>query len=250
MKTELGESLNRSQTEQEIDQQLFALRDQIVPAMGPHWNLHSNLFVKRITLSRILYFQRLYQLQLDVPGVICEFGVQWGASLALLSNLRAIMEPFNYSRKLIGFDTFEGFADVHAKDGNAVAKGDYASMPGYEQQLAEILALHEGLAPIPHIRKFELVKGDASQTTPAWLAQNPHAIISMAIFDMDVYQPTRDVLQAILPRLVKGSVLVFDELNCPRFPGETLAVMEVLGLNRLRLQRDPHQPYCAWAVWE
>jgi hypothetical protein len=43
------------------------LRDQIVPAMGPHWNLHSNLFVKRITLSRILYFQRLYQLQLDVP---------------------------------------------------------------------------------------------------------------------------------------------------------------------------------------
>jgi hypothetical protein len=42
---------------------------------------------------------------------------------------------------------------------------------------------------------------------------------------------------------------VFDELNCPHFPGETLAVLEVLGLNNLALRRHPHQPYCAWAVY-
>ncbi len=69
----------------------------------------------------------------------------------------------------------------------------------------------------------------------------------MAIFDMDIYKPTRDALNMIQPRLTKGSMLVFDELNCPFFPGETQAVSEVLGLNNLRLQRFPNQPYCAFA---
>lgn len=250
MKTNLGESLNRSELEKNSDERLQVLRDEIVPHMGPHWNLHSNLFIKRISLSRILYFNQLYSLIKDVPGVICEFGVQWGASLALLSNLRAIIEPYNYSRKIIGFDTFAGFESPHEKDGIAVAKGDYSSMDDYAEQLEEILNLHESLSPISHIKKFELIKGDASLTIKNWLVANPHAVISMAIFDMDVYQPTKDVLQQILPRLVKGSLLVFDELNCPRFPGETLALMETIGLNQLRLRRDPNQPYCAWAVLE
>ncbi|MBY0573460.1 MAG: class I SAM-dependent methyltransferase [Undibacterium sp.] len=250
MKTVLGESLNRSAVEVQIDQRLYALQNELLPQMGPHWNLHANLFVKRTSLSRILYFNRLYSLLLNVPGVICEFGVQWGASLALLANLRAMYEPYNYSRKIIGFDTFSGFDTVDQKDGSEVAQGDYASTHLFEEKLEEIMQLHEGLAPIAHIKKFELVKGNASVTTPEWLAANPHAVISMAIFDMDVYQPTKDVLACILPRLVKGSVLVFDELNCAKFPGETLALTEVLGLNNLRLQRDPHQPFCAWAVWE
>lgn len=250
MKTNLGESLNRSTFEADVDTRLLEIRNAVVPHMGPHWNLHSNLFVKRITLSRILYFQHLYCLIKDVPGVICEFGVQWGASLALLSNLRAILEPYNYSRKIIGFDTFNGFETPHEKDGKAVNKGDYSSMSNYVGQLEEILQLHENLSPINHIKKFELVQGDASVTIKKWTEENPYAVISLAIFDMDVYQPTKDVLQCILPRLVKGSVLVFDELNCPRFPGETLALMETIGLNNLKLRRDPNQPYCAWAVFE
>ena len=38
-----------------------------------------------------------------------EFGVRWGQNLITLNNLRGIYEPFNHSRKIIGFDTFEGF---------------------------------------------------------------------------------------------------------------------------------------------
>jgi hypothetical protein len=71
----------------------------------------------------------------------------------------------------------------------------------------------------------------------------------MAIFDMDVYKPTRDVLELILPRLTKGSLLVFDELNDETFPGETRAVDEVLGLNNIRLRQNSNQPMRAWAVF-
>lgn len=249
MKTSLGESINKSASEVDRGRRLLELRNEMVPHMGPHGNLHSNVFIDRIALSRLLYLSRLYPQILHVPGVICEFGVQWGATLATLMNLRGMHEPYNYSRKIIGFDTFQGFVATTPQDGGRSAVGDYATVTGYQSVLEEILALHEANAPIPHIRKFELVAGDASSSVGAWLARNEHVVVSMAIFDMDVYQPTRDALQAILPRLVKGSVLVFDELNCPQFPGETAAVMEVLGLNQLRLQRDPHQPFCAWAVW-
>jgi hypothetical protein len=179
--------------------------------------------------------------------VICEFGVHWGATLATLCNLRGIYEPYNHSRTIVGFDTFSGFVGVNEADGGFSADGDYSTSIGYEDELAEILSLHESFAPIPQIEKFELVKGDVVATLPQWLEDNPHAIIAMAIFDMDIFQPTRAALELIRPRLVKGSMLVFDELNCKHFPGETQAVMDVFGLNTMKLERFPHQPYCAFA---
>jgi hypothetical protein len=169
--------------------------------------------------------------------------------MALLVNLRGAYEPYNFSRKIFGFDTFEGFSAVDIKDGAQVRVGDYTTLPDYEDILDTILNIHESFAPINHIKKFELIKGDASVTVQNWLTKNPYAVVSMVIFDMDVYKPTKDVLVSILPRLTKGSLLVFDELNCPHFPGETIAVNEVLGLNNIALKRHPHQPYCAWAVF-
>ena len=72
----------------------------------------------------------------------------------------------------------------------------------------------------------------------------------MAIFDMDVYEPTKAAIACVVPRLTRGSLLVFDELNCRHFPGETQAVIEGLGLGKLRLERFPHQPFCAFAVYD
>jgi len=213
------------------------------------WSSNAHLTLKRQTISRILYYDRLYQKLVGTPGVICEFGVQWGASLALLANLRGIHEPFNHSRRIIGFDTFTGFTAVRPEDGDQVAEGDYSVDDGYADTLAELMELHESFAPIAHMRKFELVRGDASQTVVEWLNRNPEAVIGMAILDMDVYQPTKDVLTAIRPRLTRGSVLVFDQLNHHLFPGETVAVAEVLGIDSLRLHHDPHQPNCAWAIY-
>jgi hypothetical protein len=205
------------------------------------------VFLKRQVLSRLLYQDHLYRKIVNVPGVICEFGVHWGATMSTLLNLRGIHEPYNHSRVVYGFDTFSGFAGTDEKDGGFSKTGDYSTSEGYEVELDRILRLQESFSPISHIKKFDLVKGDVTETLPVWLEANPHAIISMAVFDMDVYKPTRAALELILPRLTKGSLLVFDELNCPHFPGETAAVNEVIGLNKLRLQRFPHQPFCAFA---
>jgi len=235
--------------ESELSDRLLILTQELLPKFGKSWNQQSALSLTRQTYSRILYYHDLYTKVLDVPGVICEFGVQWGTTLAQMIAMRGMYEPFNHSRKVIGFDTFEGFTSVDDKDGEFSAIGDYSVTEGYETLLEEILSIHELNSPISHIKKFELVRGDASQTFPIWLEENPHAIVSMAIFDMDVYLPTKNVLEALLPRLTKGSLLVFDELNSEVFPGETRALDEILGLNNIRLHRNPHQPICSWAIF-
>jgi hypothetical protein len=67
---------------------------------------------------------------------------------------------------------------------------------------------------------------------------------------MDIYQAPVKWLEALKRVLTKGSVIGFDELNCPQFRGETLALRDALGLDRHRLVRQPHNPYPAHMVIE
>jgi len=235
---------NKTGTERDsLSGLLGALKNSPIPSSELNANLA--LYLRRQDLSRILFVHELYQKIVGIHGVIMEFGVRWGANLSLLTSLRGIYEPYNYSRKIIGFDTFEGFAGSSATDGKH-AEGDYSVSAGYETQLAELLTIHETFSPIPQIRKHELVKGDVRKSLPAWLEKNPQALVALAYFDMDIYEPTKVALEKLKPRLHKGSILVFDELCCPDFPGETTAVMEMLDLKALVLRRHPHQPFCSW----
>jgi len=228
------------------------LAQQLRSSSIPDSELLDNLglFLTRQTLSRINFMQELFKRIVPVHGVIMEFGVRWGQNLSLFSSLRGIHEPFNYNRKIIGFDTFEGFPSVAREDGSAVSAGDYAVTTGYEDELCGILNFHEQNSPIPHKKKHELVKGDAIASLPAYLNRHPETVIALAYFDFDIYAPTKACLEAILPHLTKGSVLAFDELNCPEFPGETLALKEVLGLSKYAIRRDPNSPLTSYLVIE
>ncbi|MTV49688.1 crotonobetainyl-CoA--carnitine CoA-transferase [Heliobacillus mobilis] len=200
------------------------------------------LFIARQKLARIMLMNDLYKMIVPIPGVVMEFGCRYGQNLALFSNFRGMYEPFNHSRKIIGFDTFEGFPHVDEKDGNAeIAQQGFYSVPkGYEQYLHEVMDYHEKEAPLAHIKKFELVKGDCSQTVEKYLNDNPETVVALAYFDLDLYRPTKDCLSAIQKHLIKGSVLAFDDVNLHDFPGETIAIQEFFGLNSCRLLRSPY----------
>ena len=205
--------------------------DQLLSNLG--------LFLESKNLSRILFMDFLFRQIIDVQGVIMEFGTRWGQNMALFEALRGIYEPFNRHRKLIAFDTFEGFPSLHKKDGESemMQVGQLALSENYEEYLDTVLRAHETLNPLSHIKKFELRKGDATVEVPKYLEEHQHTIVALAYFDFDLYEPTKKCLELIKPRLTKGSVLGFDELNDPDSPGETLAVMEALGLNNISLKR-------------
>lgn len=204
------------------------------------------LYLNRITLSRILFIQELYQKIINVHGIIIEFGVRWGQNLSLFLNLRGIYEPYNYNRKIVGFDTFEGFKEIDEKDGNKLKSGDYNVTDGYENYLNKVLQYHESESPISHKKKYDLIKGDAVVTFNKYLENNPETIVSLAYFDFDLYKPTKVCLEALMKRITKGSIIVFDELNCPEFPGETLAVMETFGLSKYAIKRSPLNPLISY----
>ncbi len=199
------------------------------------------LYLLPMELKRFMFFADLYQHFVKVPGVIMEFGTRWGQNLATLQSLRSVLEPYHHRRKILGFDTFEGFTDVAFEDGSdaAATPGAYAVTEGYDQHLNKIMQLREMQSPLPDVCKFEVIRGDVSQTLPHYLQQHPETIVAFAYFDLDLYQPTRDCLELLRSRLTRGSVVGFDELNHAAFPGETVAVHEALGLNNIQLRRSP-----------
>ena len=101
------------------------LRESSVPDSELLDNL--GLHLTRKTLSRINFIQEMYSRIVNVHGIIIEFGVRWGQNMALFSNLRGALEPFNYRRRIIGFDTFEGFPSIspqdHSTEGALGARG-------------------------------------------------------------------------------------------------------------------------------
>ncbi|MFA6401508.1 MAG: hypothetical protein WCX31_07770 [Salinivirgaceae bacterium] len=206
------------------------------------------LFINRMSLSRILFMHELYQKIINVHGIVVEFGVRWGQNLALFSNFRGIYEPYNYNRKIVGFDTFEGFPEVTKEDGEYNLVGNYGVTENYEAYLNKVLQCHELDSPISHKKKFELIKGDATSTFGKYLVDHPETIVSFAYFDFDIYKPTKSCLELLMNRVTKGSVIAFDELNCPEFPGETIALMEAVGLKTYSIKRTPLNPLISYIV--
>jgi len=210
------------------------------------------LYLRGTIVAKVLYLDELYQHIINLPGNIFEFGVWWGANLSLFSSLRAVHEPYNWTRKVVGFDTFEGYPTPSGTDGDSqyVAKGGYTVTPDYESYLQELLRRQEEDNVMGHIQKFELVRGDVRETLDKYLQANEQTVIALAYFDMALYEPTKYCLEKIRPYLVKGSVLAMDELNAEDFPGETKAVREVLGLDRYRVQRSRYLPDRAYYIVE
>jgi hypothetical protein len=222
------------------------LRDCPIPEDELMLNL--GLFLTPQTLSRVLFMDFLYRKIVPVQGIIIEFGCRWGQSLALFSAFRGIYEPFNRLRKIVGFDTFEGLVGTSIKDGSQMKTGAYSVAPGYEEYLRRLMELQEQESPLPHLRKFEIVKGDAAAEIHAYLDRHPETVVAMAYFDMDIYEPTRECLAAVKDCLTRGSVIGFDEANEPAAPGETLALKEVLGLRNISLKRFPFNSRTSYAV--
>lgn len=198
------------------------------------------LYMRSGALAKILFLDEIYRRIVGIPGCVMEFGVWWGQSLAVFENLRAVHEPYNHQRHIIGFDTFAGYPEVGGKDkrSDIISEGVYAVNSGYEDYLAELIDFHEKENTMGHIKKHEVVKGDVREELPQWLARNPQSFVALAYFDMALYAPTKAALEAILPRLIKGSTIVFDELNHRDYPGETEAAMEVLGRDGFRIENS------------
>jgi hypothetical protein len=125
----------------------------------------------------------------QVPGAALEFGVASGTTLRIVAE--------QHDGPVFGFDSFQGLPE-HWRLG--FETGMFA-----QQEL-------------PEVDGAELVVGLFDQTLPGFLADHPGPV-SFLHCDADLYSSTATVLELVGPRLVPGSVVLFDEYyNYPGWP--------------------------------
>lgn len=206
-------------------------------------------YVRRQHLKRFLAMYEVFKLVLPVKGSVVECGVFRGFGVMAWAKLSAMLEPENLTRRIYGFDSFEGFPEVGPKDTNAVAlHQDGGLMADSHDELVELIAQYDQDRLLGHIDKVHLIKGDVCQTIPIFLEKHPHLVISLLFLDLDLYEPTKKAIESFIPRMPKGGVIAFDELDNPMWPGETLALLDSMGIGNLRLRRMDWDPYISFAV--
>lgn len=217
------------------------------------WKLQNfTKYVPRQSLTHFLCRAEMFQKVLNVQGSVVEAGVLGGGGLFAWAQLSAIFEPLNYQRKVMGFDTFEGFPSLAPEDASGESSFSYEGglALGYDgnEDLVRATKVFDANRFLGRLPKVVLVKGDINKTVPEYLKANPETVVSLLYIDVDVYEPTKTLLEHFLPRMPKGAILAFDELNDRGWPGETIATLETVGIRNLRVQRFQYDTKMSYAV--
>ncbi|MGA8220675.1 MAG: TylF/MycF/NovP-related O-methyltransferase [Candidatus Acidiferrales bacterium] len=208
-------------------------------------------YVRRQHLKRFLALYEIFKMVLAVKGSVVECGVFKGFGLMSWAKLSTILEPENLTRRIYGFDSFAGFPKVTARDSNLIAIPQPGELRADSaQELEKLIGEYDQDRFLGHIDKVHLVAGDLAQTVPKFVEEHPHLLVSLLFMDLDLYEPTRVALEQFLPRMPRGAVVAFDELDNPIWPGETQAALEALPIRNLRLRRLEWDPYIAYTVLE
>ena len=201
-------------------------------------------YVKRQNLARFIVQYELFKKQLDIKGSIVECGVHHGGGVLAWAKISSILEPYNYHREIIGFDTFEGFPSIAEidKENDQVEVGMFSEAYNTYEELSECIVEYNENRFLNRIDKIKLVKGDANITIPKYIEDNKYLIISLLYLDFDIYKPTKTALKYFLSRMSKGSIIAFDEINNKDWPGETMALLESLNINNHKIESFPFEP--------
>jgi len=223
--------------------------DSVNQKLDPKF-INFSKYVRRHEIARFLVQYELFKKVLGIKGSIVECGVYEGAGLMTWAKLSAILEPYAFLRKIIGFDTFEGFPSIN--DADLTGSGAVANIgrlrPSYDvlSELNDCIKEFDETRCISHKEKVLLIKGDALETIPEFVKQNQHLLVSLLYLDFDLYEPTLLAIKEFLPRMSKGYIVAFDELNDEKWPGETNALLDALNLNEYRLECFPFEPHISY----
>jgi hypothetical protein len=196
--TELHPETASTSDEQQASRRQFA--ELFAASPLPPEDLLANilLYARTGLIAKLLVLNEVYEQVCGIPGALCEFGVWWGQNVALLENLRAIHEPHNKQRIILGFDSFAGYGQLSERDRDdpVYRDGTYETPAGYRDYLSALLETHEGMNVLGHVRgNHRLIEGDVQVTVPGYLREHPETIIAFAYFDLALYDPTRATLR-------------------------------------------------------
>ncbi len=109
---------------------------------------------------------------INIHGSIAECGVNAGQGLFTFAKLSSILEPYNYTRQILGFDTFEGFPELTNTDKQSKSNLDIqvntASYTDF-QNIEQDIRVFDDDRVLNKIEKIKIIKGDITKTIPEFV---------------------------------------------------------------------------------
>lgn len=164
-------------------------------------------------------------------GAVIEIGVAQGdTSVFLLQHLHSVGDD----RPLLLFDTFSGFTESSI-DVEVERRGKQrADYDKFRYGSEEIFRRRLNAAGYSDFRTF---KGDAAAFD--WSSLGP---IGAVLLDIDLYEPTKTILDAIYPRLCDGGGIVVDDcVEGGPWDGSLQAYEEFIAAHGLPFERVGHK---------
>lgn len=196
------------------------------------WDYENGFYLTCETsrIGKFLNHLEIYNRILDLPGDILEFGVYKGTSIVRLLSFRNLLEN-EFSRKVIGFDIFGKFPDKLQieSDKNFVKQFENAGGYGISEEELNMHLKNKGF------KNYELIRGDINETIPEYISGNPSCKISLLHIDVDVYEPTKTILELLWDKIAKGGILMLDDYGT--IEGETKAVDEFFKEKNIQINK-------------
>lgn len=187
-----------------------------------------NLFFNHLNTSRAskIFFQfEIFLKTLKINGAIYEFGVFKGNSLTRLILMRNLL---CIKKKIYAFDTFK---KIHVKKNDI----DYKKYKDFIIQSKNFQPTKEQIYNSLKKRKLssrvKLIEGNVIKT----FKSNKFPRACFVLLDLDLYEPSKYILENIWQKVNKGGVILLD--NYKVFKGETKAVNEFIKKKRIKLYK-------------
>jgi hypothetical protein len=156
-----------------------------------------------------------------LKGDVVECGVGRGTSYYQLGHF---MDRLSYSVKLYGFDSFEGFPDPSEQDDSPrkPKRGEWGDtsishIEGHFIERGLGRFFDESCILVPGFFEQTIMKGDL-----------PMQQISLLHLDVDLYQSYKTCGIRLIPLVVQGGVVIYDDYKAGNWPGATKAIDEIV----------------------
>ena len=152
-----------------------------------------------------------------------ECGVFKGASLIRFATFRELT-TLPFGKKIIGFDTFGEFPETEYENDqeNRDAYIESAGSESFSVNQLDTVLENKGIN-----QNIELIEGDINDTVPKYINENPELRISLLHVDVDIYEPSKTIMESLFPKVVNNGIVVFDDYG--DFDGESTAIEEYIG---------------------
>ncbi len=169
--------------------------------------------------SKFISHLEFFKQTATIRGEIVEFGIFKGNSFFRWIKFRDLLEH-TQSRKIIGFDIFGDFPKA-GFEGDKKKRDDFVAETNGGKSIT-LEEMNQLLIAQNLDKNVEIIKGDILKTLDMYTQTHPHLKISLLHIDVDLYEPTKHILEKLYEKVTPGGIIIFDDYGA--FAGANKAI--------------------------